>query len=136
VKLAWHTPTLEERQISWLWGVTAVSSLLLRPFGLALAPHLPACPFRSLTGIPCPTCGTTHAAVALLHADLPGALAANPLLACALLVFFAGGALAPLWTLARAPIPTLPSPLPRWLRAAIVAALLANWAWVVIQGTG
>jgi hypothetical protein len=131
VKLSWHAATLEERQISWLWGVTAISSILLRPFWLALAPHLPACPFRSLTGVPCPTCGATHAAVALLRADLPAALAANPLLTGALIVFFAGGALAPLWTLGGVPIPTLPSPLPHWLRAAIVFALLANWAWVV-----
>jgi hypothetical protein len=36
------------------------------------------CPLRALTGIPCPICGGTTAAVRLGHLDLMGALAANP----------------------------------------------------------
>lgn len=39
----------------------------------------PACPWRSLTGLPCPLCGATTAAVALAHLDLPAAVAASPL---------------------------------------------------------
>ncbi len=27
------------------------------------------CPFRNIVGIPCPTCGVTHALVALVHLD-------------------------------------------------------------------
>jgi Protein of unknown function (DUF2752) len=43
--------------------------------------HRPAtfCLFRELTGIPCPFCGGTTAAVRLGHGDLKGALAASPL---------------------------------------------------------
>lgn len=37
------------------------------------------CLFRATTGIPCPFCGGTTAAVRLGHADLRGAVAASPL---------------------------------------------------------
>ena len=52
--------------------------LRFRP-GLVL--QLAHCPLKDSTGIPCPTCGGTHAAAALAGGDLPAALAANPLVA-------------------------------------------------------
>ena len=106
-------------------------SLLLRPFWLGLAPLVPGCPFRAITGIPCPTCGTTHVAVALMHGHLGAALAANPLVALAGLFFVAGGLLAPLWAAVNWPVPEVPTPLPGWARAAIVAMLLADWAYLI-----
>ena len=36
------------------------------------------CPLRTLTGIPCPLCGMTTGATALVSGDLGAALAANP----------------------------------------------------------
>ena len=53
-------------------------------------PHLPgwACPLRSLTGIPCPTCFLTRATELALRGDLQGSLqqhAFGPLLAFGLL---------------------------------------------------
>ncbi len=36
------------------------------------------CPFRRLTGVPCPLCGGTHACVEFLHGDWAAAWAANP----------------------------------------------------------
>jgi hypothetical protein len=129
--LPWRPAHREEKQLAWLWGVTAASSLLLRPFWLALAPLAPACPFRALTGIPCPTCGTTHAAVALLHGHLTAALAANPLATVAGVVFMVGGLLAPLWAMFKLPLLEIPSPLPRWARFGLLALLLANWVIVI-----
>ncbi|MFI5168247.1 MAG: DUF2752 domain-containing protein [Thermoanaerobaculales bacterium] len=132
--LRWRDALREEKQLAWLWGVAAASSLLLRPFWLALAPLAPACPFRAITGIPCPTCGTTHAAVALLHGDLTAALAANPLASLAGLAFAVGGLLAPLWAVLKLQVPELPSPFPLWARFGLLATLAANWAWVVARG--
>ena len=124
-------PTPEERQVALLWGLVAVSSVALRPLWLALAPFMPSCPFRALTGVPCPTCGTTHAAVALLHGEVRAALAANPLAAAAGIAFVVGGVAAPLWAAFSLPVPQLPAPLPRWSRALMGAVLLASWAWVI-----
>ncbi|MEP7169551.1 MAG: DUF2752 domain-containing protein [Bacteroidota bacterium] len=37
------------------------------------------CLFKAITGFPCPSCGSTRAAVALLHGDFSGSLWWNPL---------------------------------------------------------
>lgn len=37
------------------------------------------CPIRYVTGIPCPGCGMSRAAFALLHLDFAGAFAAHPM---------------------------------------------------------
>ena len=42
------------------------------------------CLFKALTGLPCPTCGSTRALGRLVHFDLAGALAMNPLATVAL----------------------------------------------------
>ena len=46
---------------------------------------LPPCPFYALTGIWCPGCGSTRCLHALVHLDLPGAMAMNPLLVVSIL---------------------------------------------------
>lgn len=60
--------------------------------GQAAAPDrtLFLCPLRAVTGLPCPLCGGTTAAIALARFDLPAALAANPIVvATAVLVVLA-----------------------------------------------
>ena len=41
--------------------------------------HYPTCPFLATTGFYCPGCGALRATHDLLHGDLAGALARNPL---------------------------------------------------------
>lgn len=43
------------------------------------AGHYPTCPFLALTGAYCPGCGSLRAVHDLLHADVAGAVARNPL---------------------------------------------------------
>ena len=77
-----------------------------------------ACPFRTLTGIPCPLCGMTRAVVAAVHGHLLDSLRFNP--AGILVVLLAIALLAGL-RLDRVRIPP-------WTLA-LFAALL--WAWNV-----
>jgi hypothetical protein len=123
----------DERQLAFVWGLLAVSSLALRPFWLAMAPLLPACPFRALTGLPCLSCGTTRTAVALLGGRPLDALATNPLAAAAGIAFIVGGLVAPIWAALRLPVPRLAVRPTRSLRLALVLLLLADWAWLIAR---
>lgn len=124
------TPT--ERQLALLWGAAAVSAIILRPLWIAIAPHLRSCTFRNFTGIPCPTCGTTRTALALLDFDLPAALIVNPLATAAGVAFLVGGGLALVWALMCGPFPA--SSL-RWSRRwtlVILGAGLINWIYLIL----
>ncbi len=91
------------------------------------------CPLRGLAGIPCATCGMTHAFVHLAHGEAALAVAASPLGALLAAAAWAYAAL----DLARVALGApLPVPTPRALRAATAAAvalLLVNWAWLVVR---
>jgi len=89
------------------------------------------CPFRLVTGLPCVTCGMTHAFVALAGGDLTAAWAASPLGA-----LLAGGAwLYALLDLSRValglPWPALPQRAWRALAVAALSAAALNWAWML-----
>jgi len=126
-----RTATREERQLAILWLAAAVSALALKPLWMAIVPLLRPCIFRSLTGIPCPTCGTTRAATSFLDGNLITAFSANPLAAAAGFLFVVGAPLAALWAFARWPVPVLPTPLPMWVRIGAVALIAANWLFVI-----
>jgi hypothetical protein len=102
-------------------------SFLLSRLGLKFT----FCLFKNFTGLPCPFCGSTRAALTLLHGDLPGALLLNPLGSVLIL-------LAPLafigyhafgqprgWKLRTSPWLWIPL---------LVAIVLSNWIYLSIVG--
>ena len=112
-------------------GIAALSFLAAR--------FLPAlqlgwtCPLKAWAGLPCATCGMTHAFVALAHGQVGAAFAASPLGA-----LLAGGA----WLYAaldlRRAAPGAPWPDPgergwRWLAGGAVASVALNWAWLLVR---
>lgn len=94
-----------------------------------------ACPFRSLTGIPCFGCGATHAFVHLAHGDLFLAIGANPLWAMAAAILWACALfqfarfLGLRWTLALPPL----EPRIRRHRTSLFALAAANWTFVALR---
>jgi Protein of unknown function (DUF2752) len=112
-------------------GLAAVAAALLA--GAVFMPlDLIFCPFRAATGLPCLTCGCSHAFHFAVRGDLLAALRASPLgvalfLVCAAHLF---------WTLLRLAglpfAPCLPSPTPA-LRLAAGCALALNWAFVALS---
>jgi hypothetical protein len=114
------------------WGAVALATILLAPLAAQWAPSLPGCLFRDLTGLPCPTCGTAHAALALARLDLPGAFVFNPLATLGALVFLLGGVAAAAASLAGRPLrePRLSGLAPR---SAALLAVAANCAWLLLH---
>ncbi|MBK6516319.1 MAG: DUF2752 domain-containing protein [Polyangiaceae bacterium] len=51
----------------------------LGPLALAVALKVPLCPTAIISGMPCPGCGMTRAALALAHGDVHRACSLNPL---------------------------------------------------------
>lgn len=96
---------------------------------------LTLCVFKGLTGLPCPTCGSTRTLGRLFALDFTGALAMNPL-ATLLAVVVAAWAVADLVLLPRrralevelAPRAGLV------LRVGALAVFLANWVYLIAAG--
>ncbi|MFI5181027.1 MAG: DUF2752 domain-containing protein [Thermoanaerobaculia bacterium] len=122
-----------ERQLGLFWGTAALALLVLAPAAPVVAPGLPPCLFREVTGLPCPTCGGTRAALALLSGDIAGALHANPLVVAALLLLVGGGIVAGLLAIEGRGVRE-PAHIPGWARAAIVLSLAVNWLWLIVDG--
>ncbi|MEN5426531.1 DUF2752 domain-containing protein [Stenotrophomonas pennii] len=96
---------------------------------------LPSCPLYALTGLYCPGCGSTRCLYSLVHFDLPGAMAMNPLLVLSLpflLLMLLNGAgirprlLDPLMRLLAMPM--------FWLIVLVGYAVLRNLPWAPFTG--
>ena len=137
-------PLLERRaapaQRANRWPVIAFAGCLLALGGLRLAVAwqwpLPGCRFHAVTGLPCMSCGSTRAALALTHGEWLEAMRLNPL-AC--LAFLAVATAFLLWcadasfgsrllSTARQWL----SRLPGWRLFAVAVAL--NWAYLILSG--
>lgn len=98
--------------------------------------ELPRCVFKTLTGLPCPSCGVTRAVIALSRGQLGQGLFMNPLaaIACgAALLYFVYAAAVLALRLPRLR-PVLTPAGGRALRVATVAAIAINWVWLIATG--
>ena len=120
--------------MAWMFTVGVASGLALVPFAPLLTRFAPACVLHTMTGVPCPTCGSTRAVLALASLDLPRALSWNPLVTVALVALTAIGLAAPVWVAARGPLPLGDEAACRWLRILAPTALAANWLYLVLRG--
>lgn len=137
-------PLLERREASAQrgnrWPAIAFAVCLLALGGLRLAVAwqwpLPGCRFHAVTGLPCMSCGSTRAALALTHGEWLEALRLNPLAVAGFLaVVVAFG----LWCADAAfgsrLVPAARrwlSRLPGWRLLAVAVAL--NWVYLLFSG--
>lgn len=117
-------------------GITAILGLVFLAF--IFMDHIPipiGCPFKIITGIPCPGCGGIRATKCLLNGEIQNALYINPL-SCIFCLFCA---VLPLWSFydcynGKHTLKTcLTTP---WSNKAIVVTviiLLVNWIWNIIK---
>ena len=98
--------------------------------------RLLVCPFHALTGLPCPTCGTTRALAALCTGRLAASLAWNPLAAAAAVSCFLAGAASTARRVAGLEALNLETTPKERVAARVAAVLLvgANWAYLVARG--
>jgi Protein of unknown function (DUF2752) len=110
-------------------GCAAVGALHLDRLPLSF------CMFKQLTGLPCPTCGTTRVFGRFFALDLSGAFTMNPLATLAALGLIAWGAADFFAMLRGRSLAFSASPrLAAALRAGLVVAVVVNWAYLVAAG--
>lgn len=107
-------------------------STLLALLQFLAAGRVPPCWFKTMTGLPCPSCGGTRAVLALLTGDPLRAVWFNP----GVMIggtLFAGYLIWGGWhnysTGAWPRGPRVPG-----LRRLLIAAVLLNWGWVLLAG--
>lgn len=117
-----------------LAGIAALGAVAVVVLRLDALPFT-VCFFKFVTGLPCATCGSTRALGRLFHGDLAGAFGMNPLAALGMLGLlpWAVADLA-LMTRGRAFGLELGPAAARLARVAAVAAVFANWAYLVAAG--
>lgn len=121
----------------WTTGFTAGLLTLVATAGTVMlgadAWGVTLCTFKSITGLACFTCGTTRALGALARLDFGAALAVQPLATLGALAAIAWGlADVALRPSGRRLAIAGPRTFAHW--AAILLALVANWAYLLYAG--
>jgi len=137
VTLTWRRLEPLEVDHEALWLLVGGASLCL--LGVALVTpgiQLPRCAFKTITGLPCPTCGVTRTIIALSRGDVDRAMFMNPLAA----ILCAGGVLYLLYAAVvlalRLPRfrPTVSAAGARRVRIGAIAVIATNWIWLIATG--
>jgi hypothetical protein len=134
MRLQWRPRSAREPDHELIWLAVSVATIAGGVAWLALGLPWPRCPFFSVTGLPCLTCGATRSAIAFLHRDFLSALRWNPLVFaafCGLIVF-------DLYALIVVTGRTLRLRVVEWtvaekktVRIAVISLLALNWIYLL-----
>lgn len=133
----WRSLRPGETDHETLWASVALALGILLAAWVRFVEWPPVlCPFRVLTGVPCPTCGTTRAVFAWLHGHPLDAMRLNPIIGVT--PFVLGPYLVYAATVALGGWPRLRvslSPTAKRVgRAGAWVAILATWAFLIVDG--
>jgi hypothetical protein len=134
MRLLWRRRSARELDHELIWLAVSVASLAGAAAWLALALPWPKCPFLSVTGLPCVTCGATRSTIAFLHGDFSTALRWNPLafLAfCGLVAFDLYAALVLVGRMPRLRIVEWTITEKNAARIAVISLLALNWIYLL-----
>lgn len=133
----WRPLAPGETDHETLWAWVGLATAVMAAAWLALVEWPPViCPMRAISGWPCPTCGATRAALALVAGQPALALRMNPLLVVGLLStipYLAYAATVSVLRLPRLRV-QVGATEARLVRVAAVSLVLANWAFLIADG--
>lgn len=115
-----------------IYGSLAVVALFAARF-LPVLNLAPACSFRALTGLPCPTCGSTRSLVQFAEGNLLSAFAMNPLAFSAFLLailWLVYGTITLLFDLPRITLSLAETEKKRF-HIFCILAFIADWAYLL-----
>ena len=113
------TMALPLRPLRWL--VVGCIGLAAVGFVLPFSP-IPPCPLLTITGVPCPLCGMTRSARAIMRLDLSSSLQFQPF---GVVAFLCGVIILALWAIPR----TRAVSVVRIPVAVVVAVIAGSWIW-------
>ena len=103
------------------WLVVGCIGLAAVGFVLPFSP-IPPCPLLTITGVPCPLCGMTRSARAIMRLDLSSSLQFQPF---GVVAFLCGVIILALWVIPR----TRAVSVIRIPVAVVVAVIAGSWIW-------
>lgn len=115
--------------------------LIINYYRIVASGHEPGiCLFKRVTGIPCPSCGSTRSVIAVLNGDITGALLLNPFGIIIVFILL----VAPFWllydvlghqdSLFRFYNQTEKFLKRRWVFIPAIFLVLLNWIWNIYKG--
>jgi hypothetical protein len=116
-----------------LYGGIALLVLCAARF-LPVLSFVPSCTFKGLTGLPCPTCGSTRSIVHLAHGELLSSLAMNPLTSICIIgsvLFFFYSLFTLTFDKARVGI-ALTDREKNIVRAGVLLLVFINWSYLIV----
>ena len=79
MKIQMQLANRARRQVWLIYAILGLTLFLTARYAVNLLSWLPPCPFRTLTGIPCPICGATRAGICFAQFQWSRAFFENPL---------------------------------------------------------
>lgn len=135
--LQWRSLTEGELDHERLWLAVGAGAAAMVAAGARFGVRPPPCIFHVITGYPCAACGSTRALRQLWQGHVSTALWFNPLMTLAAVTAVAWALYAVAVLVGHCPrmrVGAVPPAGALGMRVGAVAALLANWAWVIAHG--
>ncbi len=136
MKFTLRYPQPDETDWEMIWGCVLGFVAMAGSAWMAFRLPTPQCVIYQFSGWPCLSCGGTRAARAVLHGDLPAALAWNPLVTAILAVaamYIVYAAIVCLFRLPRVRVSAVAPSAAIAIRIGVVIGLAANWIYLIAR---
>jgi hypothetical protein len=134
MQLSWRPRAPREFDYELVWLTVSLASLCAAAIWLTLNFPWPQCLFRTVTGLPCVTCGATRSALQFFHGNFAAALMFNPLafvVYCGLTIFDIYALVVLITRGPRLRVTEISAAEKKIVRTLVVLLLVANWSYLL-----